>query len=215
VYRGKPIIGLTGGIGAGKTFVGNLFAEMGCLSISSDALVRDAYTEPEIKRLLRDWWGDDVFGPSGEVDRSAIARRIFDCVEERQRLEGMLHPQVDRLRQAMMDRGAADERVVAYVWDTPLLFESGLSDRCDAIVFVDAPAAVRLKRLQENRGWDTAELSRRENSQLPMDKKRQMSDYTVVNATDAGSSRVQVRELLSRILAGAYRRPISGRVTPA
>ena len=215
MHSGKPIIGLSGGIGAGKTFVASLFAELGCMVISSDALVRQVYQDSQIKALLREWWGDAVFKPDAQVDRAAVAKRIFGNQIDRLRLENALHPRVARLRDAAMAQGAADSTVLAFVWDTPLLFETQLAPLCDATVFIDAPADLRLRRVRETRNWDEAELSHREFSQLPLDKKRAMSDYTVVNATDADSTRVQVRELLSRILAGASHRPLPGRATPA
>ena len=215
MHAGKPIIGLSGGIGAGKTFVGTLFAELGCMVISSDLLVREAYRDSGIKQVLREWWGESVFRPDGEIDRPAIGRKVFGCEEDRRRLEGALHPHVAALREARMKLGASDPTVPAFVWDSPLLYETGLAALCDATVFVDAPDSLRLERVRKGRGWDEAELARRENSQLPLDKKRSISDYVVVNTTSAGSTRVQVRELLSRILAGATHRTSRGNVAPA
>jgi dephospho-CoA kinase len=210
MFSGKPIIGLAGGVGAGKTFVGALLAEMGCMVINSDALVRQVYLDPELKQILRQWWAESVFTADGEVDRAAVGRRIFDCESDRLRLEQLLHPRVAELRQAQMKSGAVDDKVVAFVWDSPLLFETGLAGQCDVRVFVDAPEVVRLERLSRSRGWDSAELARRENSQMPLDKKRGISDYVLGNTTNADSTRVQVREMLSRILAGVSRRPMTG-----
>jgi dephospho-CoA kinase len=203
MFSGKPIIGLAGGVGSGKTYVGRMLGECGCLVINSDALVRQVYLDPELKQILRQWWVESVFTPDGEVDRAAVGKRIFDCESDRLRLEEILHPRVARLRQAQMQAGAADAKVVAFVWDSPLLFETGLADQCDFTIFVDAPQSVRLDRVTRSRGWDSTELARRENSQMPLDKKRAISDYIIVSTTNAESTRVQVRELLSRILAGA------------
>jgi dephospho-CoA kinase len=214
MYQGKPIIGLSGGIGAGKTFVGATFAELGCLVISSDELVREAYRQPGLKRILRERWGDAVFGADGAIDRSAVSRMIFADDKDRRWLESMTHPLVAELRDAAMRKGASGGPIVAFVWDSPLLFETSLAKACDATVFVEAPEALRLARVQASRGWDQAELTRREKSQMPLDKKRAMSDYVVVNTTNADSIRVQVRELFSRILAGASRRPQSGQAAP-
>jgi dephospho-CoA kinase len=102
----------------------------------------------------------------------------------------------------MMKAAAQDPAFRAYVWDTPLLLETQLNKHCDAVVFVDAPREVRLERLK-GRGWDEAELSRREKSQLPLDRKAEMADYSVVNPggpEGADAVRRQVREVLSRIL---------------
>ena len=201
MFAGKPIIGIAGGIGSGKSFVARLFGEMGCLVIDSDEQVRQAYQLPAVREALRRWWGDEAFTADGEINRSAIARRIFSDPAERARLEGLLHPLVARMRDERMAEAASDAQVVAFVWDTPLLFETGLHERCDALVFVEAPAEVRLERVRRARGWDAAELARRENLQCPLDTKREISDYRVTNTADADDVRGQVRLTLSRILA--------------
>jgi len=77
VFRGKPIIGIAGGIGSGKTFVAKLFGEFGALVISSDDQVTAAYRDPHVRQTLRDWWGDDVIKPDGDINRRLIGTRIF------------------------------------------------------------------------------------------------------------------------------------------
>ena len=87
------------------------------------------------------------------------------------------------------------------VIDAPLLFEAGLDRECDAVVFVEAPLAVRQDRVRETRGWDAEELARREKVQLPLDEKRKRSDYEVVNIADADRLRSEARRILDQILA--------------
>ena len=207
VFAGKPVIGIAGGVGSGKSFVARLFGELGCGVIDSDAQVRAAYLDPSIRQAIRSWWGGDAFLASGEINRQFVARKVFADETERRRLEGLIHPWVAEARRREMSAAAGDPQVVAYVWDTPLLFEAGLASECDAVVFVDAPAEVRLKRVRETRGWDEAELRRRENLQWPLDKKRRISDYVLTNTADADDPRGQVREVLSRILARSSNRP--------
>jgi dephospho-CoA kinase len=207
VVAGKPVIGIAGGIGSGKSFVARLFGEMRCAVIDSDAQVRAAYRDPSVREVLRSWWGAGVLLPGGEVNRPAIAARVFADEAERSRLEGLIHPWVARARDREMDAAAKDPQLVAYVWDTPLLFEAGLNGECDAIVFVDAPEDLRRRRVREARGWDEAELLRRQKSQWPLDNKRRISDYVVTNTADADDTRGQVREVLSRILARSSNRP--------
>lgn len=213
MYHGVPIIGIAGGIGSGKSFVARLFGELGCLVIDSDAQVRAAYERPDVKAALRDWWGPDVFDAAGHVSRPAIARRVFADTAERARLEGLLHPLVAQMRDEQM-RAAVESAAsqpsttegrppVAFVWDTPLLFETGLHSQCDAIVFVEAPAEVRLGRVR-GRGWDAAELARREKLQWGLDNKREISDYQLTNTAEADDVRRQVRHVLSRILARSH-----------
>jgi dephospho-CoA kinase len=207
VFAGKPVIGIAGGIGSGKSFVAKLFGEAGCAVIDSDAQVKAAYWEPAVKRTLRAWWGGEVFKPDGEINRSEIARRIFADDAERRRLEGLIHPLVAEARDRQMTAAANDPQVVAYVWDTPLLFETGLNEKCDAVVFVDAPEEQRVRRVAATRGWDEAELLRRQKLQWPLDRKGQISDYVLTNTADADYARGQVREVLSRILARSSNRP--------
>jgi dephospho-CoA kinase len=207
MFNGKPIIGITGGIGSGKSFVACLFGELGCAVIDADAQVREAYDDPHVRQTLRQWWGDAALKADGSIDRSGIARRIFNDPDERRKLEGLLHPMVHAARQRQMGILSRDPRTIAFVWDTPLLFEAGLNDQCDAVVFVDAPFEVRLDRVTRGRQWDEAELLRRENLQWPLDKKRSIADYIIRNTADAGEARSQVRAVLSRILERASHGP--------
>jgi dephospho-CoA kinase len=200
---GKPIIGITGGIGSGKSHVARLFGEMGCAVIDSDSQARAAYDDPEVRRVLREWWGDAAFNPDGTVNRAAIAQRVFGNATELKRLEGLIHPLVAKARGELMQKLAHNAAVVAFVWDTPLLLEAGLKDQCDAVVFVDATPELRLERVARARGWNSAELLRRENLQWPLDRKREIADYVIRNTADAGEARSQVQDVLSRILARA------------
>jgi dephospho-CoA kinase len=196
----KPIIGLAGGIGAGKSFVAAEFAKLGCLVICADENVRNAYWRPEVKAALRSWWGESVFLENGDVDRKAVASKIFASDDERRRLEALIHPIVAQHREQVTRAYADHPEVAAFIWDVPLLFETGLNEKCDAVVFVDAPAEERLARVQRQRKWDAVELARREKAQWPLDKKREISDYVISNTADAGYVRDQVQNVLSLIL---------------
>jgi dephospho-CoA kinase len=200
LFLGKPIIGIVGGIGSGKSCVANLFGELGCLVIHSDDLVHAAYSEPAVLGTVRRWWGEGVLSAEGtRVDRRAIGRIVFSDPLERARLEALLHPIVGAIRRQRMS--AAAPGVLAVVWDSPLLFETGLNRQCDAVVFVEADEPVRLARVA-SRGWDAVELDRREKSQWPLDKKRAFADYVLNNAADeAQQTRDHVSQLLSRILS--------------
>lgn len=206
MYAGRPIIGIVGGIGSGKSHVAGLFGEVGCLVIDSDAAVGEAYGQENVKKTLREWWGEEVFDREGEVDRQAIGKRVFGDEGELRRLERVVHPVVARVREEAMARGAGDAQVVAFVWDTPLLVEAGLAGECDAVVIVECDAAERRRRVVEGRGWTGEEWSKREKSQLGLDKKREIARYSVRNTAEADDEvRSQVREVLSRILAEALR----------
>ena len=206
MFGGRPIIGILGGIGSGKSFVSLCFGELGACVINADELVHRAYLRDDVRSALRQRWGDGVFAADGGVDRRAIAARVFTAPAEREWLEHLVHPIVFRERDAVMTERAADPAVTAFVWDTPLLVETGGHTRCDALVFVDVPDEVRLARVR-GRGWDAAELARREKLQLPLDKKRLLADYVVSNAAEAALTREQIRRVLSLILSRDHARP--------
>jgi len=164
------------------------------------------YQRPEVREKLREWWGGQIFLPNGQVNRKEIAGRVFNDEQERRRLEQLIHPIVTELRDEQMQIGAADASVKAYIWDTPLLLEAGLGGQCDWIVYVDTPEEQRLERVRRTRGWDEAELRRREKLQMPLDKKLNMANDIVRNTAGADDEvRNQVRKVLSRILAGISR----------
>ncbi len=206
MFAGKPIIGIVGGVGSGKSHVAGLFGELGCLVINSDEQVSQVYRLREVQDTLREWWGPSILLPDRQVNRSAIARIVFADPVQLRRLESLLHPRVAELRDQAMAARAQDPATLAYIWDAPLLIEAGLAPRCDAIVFVDAPPEQRLRRVQSTRGWTEAQWLAREKSQLPLDNKRKIAKYMVCNAADADNEvRRQVREVLSCILAEVRR----------
>jgi dephospho-CoA kinase len=210
MFGNKPVIGLLGGIGSGKSFIAKCFGELGCMVIDSDVQVRAAYREDQVIETLRQWWGAGVVGGDGAVDRAFIARIVFADPAERIRLEKLVHPIVNEARKREMERGANDPLIVAFVWDTPLLLEAGLAGDCDVLVYVEASAEQRQARVMNSRGWAVDELIRREKFQAALDNKRGISDYIVSNTADAAFARDQVRDLFPRILAQVAQRSAKG-----
>lgn len=202
---GRPvIIGLAGGVGAGKSSVAAAFRDLGCAVIDSDQGARAALRLPRVKEEIHAWWGDVVLSADGEVDRAAVARIVFGDPAQRRRLESLIHPLLRGARQAAID---AAERggVPAVILDAPLLFEAGLDAECDAVVFVEAPRSQRIARVAR-RGWDEAELDRREKSQLPLEQKRARAHHVVDNSADEARLRARVDEVFSAIMSGVRRR---------
>jgi dephospho-CoA kinase len=196
----KPVIGLMGGIGSGKSTVARCFAKLGCGVIDADALARHAINEPAVVAQLRAWWGDHVVDANGKVDRAAVSRIVFNAPRERERLEGLVHPRVHAGRAAERARMMRDAGIVAIVEDCPLLLETRLDAECDALVFVDASRDVRLERVRAGRGWSAEELDRREKSQLGLDIKRNRADYVISNEDDEAACQTHVRRVLPQIL---------------
>jgi dephospho-CoA kinase len=194
-----PIIGLTGGIGAGKSTVASILRELGCVVVDSDALARQALCDPHIKGTIIEWWGKGMLDAEGEINRKAVADIVFADAAQRRRLEQLTHPWIEARRKAIFDN--APPSTPALVIDAPLLVEAGLDAQCDAVVFVDAPPEVRQQRIEATRGWNAAELAKREDSQLPLDAKRRRADHVVTNQGDLTDLAAQVGRVLRQVTA--------------
>lgn len=212
--RPKPVIGLAGGIGSGKSAVGKMFCAAGCAVINSDKLAHYVLQQEDVKEELRDWFGGRIFNLDGSVNRKALAREILGDPQEVRRVEGLIHPRVAALRDGLMVRYMADPAVKAVIWDTPLLLEAGLQHECDAVVFVDSPREVRLARLAAKGAPTGEDLERREKLQFPLDKKAKLADYCIDNSGDEASSLRQVQRVLSQIIAANASGPGPDPTTP-
>jgi dephospho-CoA kinase len=191
---------LAGGIGAGKSTVAAILAELGAGVIDSDRLAREELSDPRVADMLRQWWGARVCHADGTVDRERVAEIVFSDPGERARLNGLIHPRVARRRGELLEAMAHDAAVRVVVFDSPLLFETGLNQVCDAVVFVEADRKVRWARVRADRGWSEAEFLRREKSQQLLDKKRERADYIVDSSSGLDTLRFQVERVLSRVL---------------
>ncbi len=192
-----PTLGICGGIGSGKSTVAAILAELGCVVSDSDAVAREALLDGAIRDEIASWWGPGVLGESGEIDRGEVAKIVFARPRERRRLESLVHPWIETRRRALFEQAPPDAR--ALVIDAPLLFEAGLDEECDAVLFVDTDRDRRVARLTGSRGWNEAELTKREKSQFSLDDKRARADYFVINNGDLDELSEQVRRILNEL----------------
>lgn len=190
-----PVLGLIGGIGAGKSTVAEILAQAGCVHSNSDEATREVLGDKEVRTTLQQWWGQGIFSAQGSLDRAAVGRIVFNDPAERARLEGLLHPRIEAIRIATF---AAADSPRAYVIDAPLLLEVGLDAECDAVILVDAPRKMRLKRVKD-RGWDDSELETREEAQLPLDRKHDRADHVLCNDGSLATLRTRTLDLLDRL----------------
>jgi dephospho-CoA kinase len=196
----KPIIGLCGGVGAGKSRVAAEFQRAGCLVIDSDRLNHEVLRRPEVLATLREWWGEQVVGPDGTSDRKRIAEIVFADPDQKRRLEGLVYPLIAEIRAAMIRKVNEDRAVKAIILDSPLLLESNLDRLCDAIVFVNASRPRRLQRLQQARDWSAEELRQREQWQRPLTDKRSRADFVIDNDGPPERLPPQVSDILMRVI---------------
>ncbi len=186
------VIGLVGGIGAGKSRVAGMLASLGCIVVDSDRDAKAVLDTDTVREQLVRWWGKKIIGDDGRVDRKAVAAIVFADPTQRTRLEELVHPIIKSQRTRVIER-ATLERKPGVVIDAPLLFEAESDKECDVVLFVDAPRGVRLERIK-GRGWSEAELARREKAQLPLEEKKARSTLTIVNDGDEATLEKRVQE---------------------
>ena len=196
-----PIVGIAGGIGSGKSAVAGHFVQLGAVLVDADRLAKDALLRPDVIAKLTDWWGTDILDDQGLPDRGRIADIVFHDPDQRSRLESVIHPIVQAERNQIIRQAKDDPDVPMVVLDVPLLFEVGLHDQCDAVVFVDVDFQTRLRRVQMSRGWSGEELRRREKSQWPLEKKLALSDYVIQNNAREAECFDHVRGVFTRIVS--------------
>jgi dephospho-CoA kinase len=201
----KPIIGLAGGIGSGKSTVAAQFAKLGCLVLDSDRQSHEVLGQPDVVAELVNWLGSDVLDAAGMPVRKKIADRVFGKPDQVDRLTGLIHPRVARLRDEAILRAQDDPAVAAVVIDSPLLFEAGVDRQCDGVVFVDAPLDQRIARVAADRGWSADQVEARQKHQMDLEQKRARCRWTIRNDGRADELVEQVRRVLAEVLGERHR----------
>ncbi|MCS7159843.1 MAG: dephospho-CoA kinase [Gemmatales bacterium] len=193
----KPILGLIGGIGSGKSFVARLLAQRGGYVIEADRLGHEALRQPHIRQRIVEHFGPQVLDAQGEIDRTQLAGLVFAKPDQRQVLEALVHPYITQRIHEAIDRAQADPSTRFIVLDAALLVETGWHRLCDKILFVDAPSQLRQTRTQQSRGWSAEEWRLREANQWPLDQKRTFAHAVLDNSGDEENLRHQLKTLLA------------------
>lgn len=199
------VIGLTGGIASGKSFVAECFAELGCEIVDADVIGHQVLMLPETVKKIRYAFGDEVI-LNGQVDRRRLAGIVFannseTPSEELKRLESITHPVIGEWMNLRLQKIEQANLAPAVVLDAPVMFKAQWDRFCDRIVFVHADSEIRQQR-SALRGWAEGELRRRESQQLPLEQKRQRATDQIDNSGSAANTREQVRTLWQHWLPG-------------
>ncbi len=187
------MVGLTGGIGAGKSEVAKRLAELGAVVIDADRLAREAVAPGTdgLAEVVAEF-GPRVLGPNGALDRPALGRLVFGDEVARRRLEAIIHPRV-RARTGEMVAAAPPDAVV--VNDVPLLVEAGLAGAYDIVIVVLADETTRVRRLVEGRGMAADEARARIAAQATDEQRRAVADVVLSNDGSVDDLREQVDAL--------------------
>ena len=192
----KPVIGLIGGIGSGKSRVAEAFAWRGGRVIDADRIGHAALRDPEIRRQIVEHWGAGLLDESGEIVRRRLGRIVFADDADRRALEAIVHPWIGRRVREEVAAAQADADSRFVLLDAAVMLEAGWNGVCDKLVFVDTPRSVRLERLARQRGWSENEVEARERAQLPLTEKAARADHVLENSGTMEDLERQVDDLL-------------------
>jgi len=189
------ILGLTGGLGCGKSTAARMFATHGFAALDSDAIVRDVVLkEPAVAGALREHFGAETVTAGGEVDRRQVARRAFGDPKELRWLEALVHPRVFAYWRTRFAAAPGQSWVV----EVPLLFEKSLQNWFDFTIGVASDAALQLARL-EQRGLPPPLARQRISQQLPLAQKIELADFVLLNDGSLDFLREQVARVVGQL----------------
>lgn len=192
------MVGLTGGIGAGKSTVTAVLAEAGAVIVDADLIARQVVEPgtPGLAMLVAEF-GEDIVGPEGELDRAALASKAFVDAERTAALNAITHPLIGE-RTAELFGSAPEDGIVVH--DMPLLVEGAMTPGYHLVIVVDTPTEIRLERLVGQRGMPEDDARARMARQATDDARRAVADVLVDNSGPRGPVREAVRELVDRRL---------------
>lgn len=190
-----PVVAVTGGVAAGKSMVTQILAGLGALVIDADVLAREAVVPGSAGlAAIESAFGPGVITEGGELDRAALAVIVFSDESQKNILNQIVHPEVQRLYDgALKDAHANPHRVVIY--DIPLLTEVRSAEAFDLVVVVDSPASLRHQRLVEHRGLSSSEATQRINAQVTDDQRLVLADIVLDSSGSEAKTRERARHL--------------------
>lgn len=194
------IVGVTGGIGAGKSIVSKMMAQLGARVIDADQIAREVVeNQPQVLQELVKVFGSGILEADGSLNRRELGRRAFRDQRGRDRLNEILHPPIlTRLNELLSQFRQAGFGGIVVV-DAALLVECRALVLVDKLVVVEAPEDLRRKRLKEHLGLSVEEIQGRIDAQLPPEEKTQKADYLILNDHDLPRLRERVRQVWLRL----------------
>jgi len=193
------IIGLTGGIGSGKSTVARSLQEHGFPLVDADLIAREIVEpgQPALAELTKEF-GADILNADGSLDRGLLASRAFTNKDTTQRLNNITHPRINQRTQELFDE-ARENGAEAVIYDMPLLIDKGLHKDMDATIVVHAAEHVRLERLTTKRGLDADDVRRRINAQIDDETRKQHADILLDNNGTEEDLTKQIAEAVDKI----------------
>jgi dephospho-CoA kinase len=198
------LVGLTGGIGSGKSSAAAEFSRLGRRVLPADAIGRElTATDPAVAEEIRRAFGAQAFLGDGSLDRPGLARIAFADDEKLERLNGIIHPRVFRAIEQTLARTPVAELSPYTIIEAAIIFESGMDERLDYVILIDAPEDLRISRVVGRGGMTSEDVRTRMRHQLPSADAREEADFVIENVGTLGDLglRVEFLDTLLRAMA--------------
>lgn len=194
-----PFIGLTGGLGMGKTTVLRFFKISGAVTISADKLVQGILQNPKVIKKIVSAVGKDILINKSFINKKRLADVIFDNPQKRKSVEKIIHPVVFQSAKSIKSRILGKNKKAIVVFEVPLLFESGCGRIFDKIIVVFCKRSTAIKRLIIKQGYSRHDALRRINAQIPISKKKAFADYLINNNSSVKQTESRVRDIYKEL----------------
>ena len=196
-------VGVTGGIGSGKSTVCAIFQSLGRTLLPADLIAREVIeTNDAVRRKIRNVFGDDSFGPDGTLDRPRLADIVFADPRARGKLDAIVHPEVFRELERRIGELPVEQRKPYVLIEAALIFETGMQKRLDRVIVVSASEEIRIARVVARDGCTPGDAVRRMRAQVSPARAVALADFVIINEQNATGLDIKVRfvdSLLSRI----------------
>lgn len=194
----KKIIGITGGIGSGKSTVAEIIEEFGYPVYYSDDHAKEIVNnDAELQLKIRELLGDEAYDASGRYDRAFVAQKVFDNVNQLNQLNSLIHPAVKK----DFERWVEDQDETFLFKETALLFELKLHEACDRSILVTADDEIRIKRVMARDKKTAAQVQAIINRQMPENEKAAMADFVIFNNEGFAELRNATNLVLKQLVA--------------
>ena len=196
----KPIIGIIGGVGSGKSTVAAEFGKLGCAVIDADKIAHELLEKKAAKKKIVDLFGQTVLNSAGKIDHRKLADVVFADADKLSSLNKIIHPLVLGRAEELIKQYNRQNEVKAIVLDMPLLVEVGWAKRCDKLIFVDCKRQLRVDRAKKMGVFDENQIKIRENFQISLDNKAKLTDNIIDNNSGFLALARQVADIFSYIV---------------
>lgn len=196
------IIGLTGGIGTGKSTAEEIFKRLGAYVIDADSIVHQLYKQEHIKEKLKQIFTEDIFDNNQEIDRKKVARIVFSDKTKRKALEEIIHPEVNKYIDEWLNQIEKNNPDAVAIVSVPLMIETGSYKKYQKIILVYAPKELQIERLIK-KGYSYEEAVSRINAQMDIEEKLKYADYVIINTSTLENLENQVKRVFDEIKKGS------------